>query len=351
MFFIIDVVTTIQTIHIAGIEHETIETGFPHDFHREIHKGADDDGPRIGLGLAQNGMFANPASLVEMATKAERLGFSSLWAMDRLAAPLAPRTPYPASVDGVLPAEQHTVFDPIVALAIAATVTRRIRLGTNVLVAPYYSPIVLARSLTAIDMASNGRLTVGLGLGWSADEFAAVGVPQRHLASHLEEFLDVLDVVWADGVSSHRGERFHVAPATILPKPVQRPRPPILLAAYTPAGLERVARRADGWTPAGLPIEAISPMYATVRDMAAGHGRDPDAVHLFVRANAQVTERPLGKDRPAYHGSTEQVIEDLDATCATGAHEIIVELQGCTHSVDELLELASVVTRPIRSAA
>lgn len=307
-------------------------------------------GPRIGLGLTHGGMFANPASVIEMATKAERHGFASLWAMDRILAPISPRTPYPASADGALPLEQHVVFDPIVALAIAATVTERIALGTNVLVAPFYSPIMLARSLTAIDMACNGRLTVGLGLGWSADEFDAVGVPQRRLAGHLEEILDVLDVVWADGISSHSGERFQIAPATILPKPIQRPRPPILLAAYTPAGLDRVARRADGWTPAGLPIEAISPMFGAVRDMAAGYGRDPDAVQLFVRANARVTDRPLGADRPAYHGSTEQITDDLEATRATGAHEIILELQGCAGSIDELLDFARAVTHPILAA-
>jgi alkanesulfonate monooxygenase SsuD/methylene tetrahydromethanopterin reductase-like flavin-dependent oxidoreductase (luciferase family) len=192
---------------------------------------------------------------------------------------------------------------------------------------------------------------VGLGLGWSVDEFEAVGVPQRHLAAHLEEFLDVLDGVWADGITSHRGERFHIAPATILPKPIQRPRPPILLAAYTPAGLDRVARRADGWTPAGLPIEAIAPMFAAVREMASGYGRDPEAVHLYVRANAHVTDRPLGTHRSAYHGSIEQITDDLDATRATGAHEIILELQGSAGSVDELLDVATAITNPILTAA
>jgi probable F420-dependent oxidoreductase len=307
-------------------------------------------GPRIGLGLAHTGTFATPANVIDMAVKAEHLGFASLWVMDRLLTPAAPRTPYPASADGVLPPEQHTVFDPIVALALAASVTQRIGLGTSVLVAPFYSPVVLARSLTGIDITSDGRLTVGLGLGWSVDEFEAVGVPQRHLAAHLEEFLDVLESVWADGITSHRSARFHIAPSTILPKPVQRPRPRILLAAYTAAGLDRVARRADGWTPAGLPIHAIAPMFATVRDLAAGYGRDPDAVQLVVRANALLTDRPLGRERPAYHGSTDQIIDDLDATLHTGAHEIILELQGSASSVDELLDLATVVTQPILSA-
>lgn len=307
--------------------------------------------PRVGLALGHTGAFAHPASVIEMATKAELLGFASLWVMDRLLAPIAPRTMYPASADGILPLEQHVVLDPIVSLTIAATATERIGLGTSVLVAPFYSPIVLARSLTAIDMASNGRLTVGLGLGWSVDEFEATGVPQRRLAGHLEEVLDVLDTVWADGVSTHRGDRYHVAPSTVMPKPVQRPRPPLLLAAYTPAGLDRVARRADGWIPAGLPTEAIAPMFGAIRDMAVGHDRDPDGIQLVVRANAHVTDRSLGVDRPAYHGSIEQVIDDIDATRATGAHEIIVDLQGCTSSVGELLELAVAVTSPILASA
>ena len=88
-------------------------------------------------------------------------------------------------------------------------------------------------------------------------------------------------------------------------------------------------------------------MYGAVRDRAAGYGRDPEAVQPFVRANAKVTKHPLGKDRPAYHGSTDQITEDLHATRATGAHEIIRDLQGCARSVGELIELASVVSRPL----
>lgn len=307
-------------------------------------------GPRIGLALAQVGPFADPAMVIEMAARAESAGYESLWALDRLLAPVAPRTPYPAAPDGVLPVEQHRVLDPIVALTLAATATERIGLGTSVLVAPWYPPVLLARALTTIDLASRGRLTVGLGLGWSVDEYEAVGVPQRRLADHSEEILDVLDTVWRDDVTSHRGERFHIAPSTVMPKPFQRPRPRLLLAAYTPSGLDRVARRADGWIPAGLPVEALAPMFAAVRDLAAGHGRDPDALELVVRANIKVTDRALGADRPAYWGSVDQVVTDLDATRATGATEIILDLQGCATTVDELFDLAFAVATPTLSS-
>ncbi len=185
-------------------------------------------GPRVGLALAQCGPFADPAAVIDMAAKAERSGFASLWVMDRVLAPLEPRTPYPASMDGELPAEQYSVLDPFVALTLAATATERIRLGTSVLVAPWYSPLLLARTLTAIDLASHGRLSVGLGLGWSVDEYDAVCAPLDHRGGRLDEIIDVLEAIWADGVTHVDGERYEIVPSEILPKPCQRPRPPLL---------------------------------------------------------------------------------------------------------------------------
>jgi probable F420-dependent oxidoreductase len=294
---------------------------------------------RIGLALPQAGALADPAAARAVAVAAERAGYDSLWAMDRLLAPLTPRTPYPASPDGVLPNEQDTVLDPIGVLTLAAAVTDRIRIGTNVLVGPWYPPVVLARSLATLDQISRGRLTVGLGLGWSQDEYEAVGVPQRDLASRSEELLDVLDAAWGEQTVEYRGERVRIAPSTIGLKPLQRPRPPILLAAYTPAGLDRIARRADGWTPAGLPVEAIAPMWSALCDMAVGRGREAD--ELAVRANVKLTDRPLDSNRPSYCGSCEQVADDLAATRAAGADEVILDLHSDARTATELLDLAS----------
>jgi probable F420-dependent oxidoreductase len=305
---------------------------------------------RYGLAIPQVGSLADPSIIRTVAVEADRAGFASLWALDRLLAPVEPRTPYPAAPDGVLPREQHTVLDPLGVLTLAAAVTSDIRVGTNVLVAPWYPAALLARALTTLDHLSGGRLTVGLGLGWSADEYEAVGVPQRDLAARAEETLDVLDAVWTNDVVEHRGARFQIAPSTILPKPVQRPRPPLLLAAYTPAGLDRIARRADGWTPAGLPVGAIAPMWAMLRDAAAGHGRDPDALDLVVRANIKVVDVPLGADRPSYWGTVEQVVDDLDATRRAGGHEVILDLQACTTTAAELLDLASALVEHDQAA-
>jgi probable F420-dependent oxidoreductase len=295
---------------------------------------------RVGLAVPQVGALADPAAVRAVAMAADRGGYASLWALDRVLAPVAPRTPYPASPDGRLPPEQRAVLDPIGVLTLTAAVTERIRIGTNVLVGPWYPPVLLARSLATLDRISAGRLDVGLGLGWSRDEYEAVGVPQRRLAGRAEELLDVLDVAWRDEVVAYKGERVAIAPSTIGVKPVQRPRPPILLAAYTPAGLERIARRADGWTPAGLPVAAVAPMWGTLCAMTAEHGRDPDALSLVVRANVKLTDQPLGDDRPSYWGSCEQVADDLAATRAAGAHEVVLDLHSNAQTASELLDLA-----------
>ncbi len=138
---------------------------------------------RIGLAIPQVGSLADADTVRTVASAAEQAGYSSLWAMDRILAPLDPRTPYPATPDGVLPSEQATCLDPIGVLTLAAAVTDEIRIGTSVLVGPFYPPVLLARSLATLDQISGGRLTAGLGLGWSRDEYDAVGVPQRDLGS------------------------------------------------------------------------------------------------------------------------------------------------------------------------
>lgn len=277
---------------------------------------------RIGLSVPQLGALAGPAALRTVVTGAEAAGYDSLWVMDRLLAPLAPRSPYPGTPDGALPAEHHRVLDPLVALSQAAALTERVRLGTNVLVAPWYPPVLLARALTTIDVLSVGRLTVGLGVGWSVDEYEATGTAMTERGARLDETLDVLIAAWTGEVVEHAGAVAQIAACTIEPKPHQRPHPPVLLAAFSPAGFERIARRADGWLPVGMPPEAIAEIWAGIRAAAEGFGRDPSGLQLVVRANVKVAPSPLGSDRPPFSGTIAQVAGDLAAAEEAGVHEL-----------------------------
>ena len=272
---------------------------------------------RLGVSLAQSGRLADPAAIRSAATGAEQVGYSSLWVVDRL----GDRHP-----------DLSTMLDPLTVLTYAAACTTRVRLGTSVLVAPWYRPALLARSLTSLDVLSDGRLTVGLGLGATLDEFAAVGVPQRELGRRLDDALDVLEATWGGAPVGSSA----VADAAVTPLITRRP--PVLLAASSHEGLDRVARRADGWNPAGLPVEMLGPMWATVRDLAAGHGRNPDALQLVVRATLDLRDEPVDGERAPYSGTVEQVAADLADTRRAGAHEVILGVT-CDNCLDEALDI------------
>lgn len=300
---------------------------------------------KIGLGIPQLGRFADPDATRAVAVAADAAGFASLWAMDRLLVPVAPRTlGYPGSADGSLPPDQQRVLDPLVTLTLAAAVTERIRIGTDVLVAHWYPPVLLARSLAALDQVSRGRLTVGLGLGWSVDEFEAVGASMEQRGRRLEEILDVISTLWSTDTTSIETSietsRERVAASIVGVKPVQTPRPPILLAAFNPAGLDRIARRADGWLPFGLPLDTIGTTWGTVLHAAEGYGRDPDGLRLVIRADPSFTDIALGSDRLPFTGTRRQVIDDVQRARDLGTAELILDLQTSSGNTDELIDTA-----------
>ena len=246
---------------------------------------------KLGLGLPHLGHLADPDAIRTVAVAAEAAGLDSLWAMDRLLSPVAPRTlGYPGRSDGTLPAAQQTVLDPLVALTVAATVTERIAIGTDVLVAPWYPPVLLARSLAAIDQVSGGRLLVGLGLGWSVDEFEAVGAPDgRPRPADSRRSSTSWPRCGPTTPSSSRPAANASPPASWAPS--RSDRPPILLGAHSAAGLDRIACRADGWLPFGIPLDDIAVRWADVLDAAERCGRDPGELRLIVRADPAIGRR------------------------------------------------------------
>jgi probable F420-dependent oxidoreductase len=302
---------------------------------------------KFGVGLPHLGHLADPDAIRTVATTVEQAGLSSVWAMDRLLAPLTPRTKaYPGSADGRLPAAQDVVLDPLVALTVAATVTDRIGVGTDVLVAPWYSPVLLARSLAALDQVSRGRLVAGLGLGWSIDEFEAVGTPMVRRGQRLDEMLDVMTTVWSSPIVDIETSSERIAPSVMGLKPTRPAGPPILLAATTAAGLDRIAQRGDGWLPFGVPVDEIASGWAHIGDQAARHGRDPQRLQLVVRADPHPSDVRLGRDRPAFTGTCQQIRDDLDQLRSIGANEVILDLHDTARTVAELLDIAHALTEP-----
>lgn len=281
---------------------------------------------RIGFMLPNIGPAAGPEALVQVAQGAEALGYDNLWTTERLLAPVQPRTPYPASADGVLPAPFKISLDPLDTLAYVAGQTSRIGLGTSVMNIPFYNPVVLARRLTTVDVLSGGRLRVGLGLGWSQDEYEAAGVVTKKQGDRAEEFLQVLKAIWTSDPAEFQGRYFRLPRSVIQPKPVQKPHPPIYLAAYVPSALRRAATLANGWFPVGIPIDGMKPMIEQFRALAQEAGRDPNALEVIVRANISRSERPLGKERPIFYGSPDEIRADVEAVRALNPAEIAFDV-------------------------
>jgi probable F420-dependent oxidoreductase len=293
---------------------------------------------RLGFALPQCGSAAGPDAIATVAQRAEALGFDSLWVLDRTLYPVNPRAPYPVG-DGTLPAKYKRVLDPLETLTFAAAHTRRVALGTSVLNLPWYTPVLLARQLTTLDVLSGGRLRVGFGMGWSPDEYEAAGVPWRERGKRADELLEALKTIWTTDPVEFQGEYYRIPPSFIGPKPLQQPHPPIYMGAFTPPALKRVAKNADGWFPAIIPLGGIAQMFEGIKQMAQEVGRDPGTLKLIIRANVEFSDTPLGQDRTNFTGTLEQIAGDVVATRELGAAELLFDVQWSSgvETVDDIV--------------
>ena len=281
---------------------------------------------RFGFALPQVGSSVGPEALVTVAKRAEDLGFDSLWVLDRILWPVNPRAPYPIG-DGSLPVKYKSVLDPLETLTFAAAHTRRIALGTSVLNLPWYTPVLLARRLTTLDILSAGRLKVGFGIGWSPDEYEAAGVTWQERGKRADELIQALKKIWTTDPVEFQGKYYRIPKSVIGPKPVQKPYPPVYMAAYTPSAMKRVAAEANGWFPVGIPLSGVGTMFEGIKGMAKEAGRDPSVLELMIRANVEISDAPIQKDRVDFTGTLDQIAEDVKTTQHLGATEIVLDAQ------------------------
>lgn len=273
---------------------------------------------RVGLGLPVSGTWATPETMRYVAARADELGFDSLWAFQRLLHP----------VDDDWGAAYHAVHDPIAALSYVAAVTSRIRLGIAVVMAPYYAPIVLAKALTTLDIVSTGRLDVGLGLGWSAQEFEAVGVSMERRGPRAEEFVACLKAIWTQREVEFHGEFYDVPLSHVEPKPVQSPYPPLLMGGGAEAALKRIGRIADGWISSSrTDLTTIGQSVELIKASALDAGRDADALRFVVRGVVRLTGTPTsGEARIPLQGNADQIRSDIAALAEQGITEVFLDL-------------------------
>ena len=187
---------------------------------------------------------------------------------------------------------------------------------------------MLAKALTTLDVLSDGRLDVGLGLGWSAQEFEAVGVSMERRGPRAEEFVACLKTIWTQPVVEFHGEFYDVPRSLVDPKPVQSPHPPLLMGATADAALRRIGRIADGWISSSrTDLTTISESVAVVQAAADAADRDPSALRFVVRGVVRLTDAPTsGDSRVPLQGTADQIRDDIEALAGQGVTEVFLDL-------------------------
>jgi probable F420-dependent oxidoreductase len=242
----------------------------------------------------------------------------------RLFYPVAPRNEY-YGAPGPWPEAFRAALDPVVALTWAAAHTRTIRLGVSVLIMPFYQPLVLAKQLATLDVMCGGRLDVGVGIGWSLDEFEAAGVPADRRGARADEFLTVLSTAWGDDPVEFAGEFYRIPRSYVRPKPVQRPRPPLLVGGYSEPVLRRAATLGDGYTGGNIPLADLEDVVGRVRSAARAAGRDPLRFPIVCRGSFRLTPEPLGAGRRALSASADEIRDDIRRYEAAGVTELFLD--------------------------
>jgi len=234
---------------------------------------------KIGIPL----FMLRPDSMAEVAVQAEQLGFESVWVAEHLVFPTEIRSRYPYTAEGVPPINPATpLLDPLLVLMQVAARTERIRLGTNVYILPLRHPLVVARMAMTLDVLSGGRLTFGVGLGWLAEEFDAVGVDFASRGARTREYVRAIRTLWTESEPTFAGQYVAFGPVKFEPKPLQRPHPPIVFGGESDAALRRAAALGDGWYGVGHTPQSAAAQAARLRSLLEATGRAASPFEITV---------------------------------------------------------------------
>jgi probable F420-dependent oxidoreductase len=238
----------------------------------------------VGLHALGIGSGANRDVIDEVARAAERCGFATLWSGEHVVMVDQSRSRYPYADDGhiAVPAEADWI-DPMIGLSFAAAATSSIRIATGVLLLPEHNPVLLAKQAATLDTLSGGRLTLGIGIGWSREEFDALGVPFTGRAGRAAEYVAAMRTLWREEVASFDGDFVRFGSIRVNPKPFRDSAIPIVIGGNSEPALRRAASWGDGWYGFNLDgPEAVSDRIALLQRLCAEHDRERRRVRVAV---------------------------------------------------------------------
>ena len=305
---------------------------------------------KYGFNLPNRGPLAKPEALTTIAGRAEELGFDSILIGDHVVMPRKIDSRYPYSPSGEFPAPAPgECLEQLTMLAFLAGLTQRIRLVTSVIIVPHRNPLVAAKALASIDVLSKGRLVVGIGAGWMREEFEALGLPPfEERGAVTDEYVRAFKELWTSDDPSFEGKYCRFSNVDFLPKPVQKPHPPIWVGGESPRALRRTAELADGWYPIAsnpeFPMEEPEQLRTGIDRMstyARRLGRDPAEIAVIYRPAAYELNRngagsSDGQRRP-FTGSGQEIASDIRKYEELGVGLLVVDFIRTSPSLEEAL--------------
>lgn len=219
------------------------------------------------------------------AKRVEAAGFSTLWVPEHVLFFPEYESSYPYSDDGKVPGNPNGVLEPFSVLSFVAAHTSTLRLGTGICLVPQRQPVYTAKMVADLDYLSGGRVDFGIGIGWLAEEFVALGLDFADRAARCNEYIDVMKACWGEDPVNFSGETVSISNAWFNPKPVQRPHPPIFVGGESEPALRRVARFAQGWYGFGVTPDQVEGHLARLDRHLAEVGRSRSEIKIYVSPN------------------------------------------------------------------
>jgi probable F420-dependent oxidoreductase len=279
---------------------------------------------KVGLFAPLTNPFATPEYIQAMGAGAEERGFDSIWMAEHVVLFDEYASQYPYAADGRIPVPTESgMLDPFAALSFLAACTKTIRLGTGICLVPQRNPVYTAKEAATVDWMSNGRLDLGIGVGWLKEEYDALAVPFERRGARCRAYIDVMKTLWCDDVSEYEGEFYSLAATRQFPKPVQQPHPPIHFGGESDAALRRVADLGQGWYGFNQTPEQVGERIAKLTKMLEKRGRSREEIEISIcpyllGASPEIIEgyKAAGVDRVillAAAPSSDAIPESLDA--------------------------------------
>ena len=307
---------------------------------------------KYGFTLSGRGPLGTPEKLVAITKKGEELGYDSVFTGDHIVVPRAIASIYPYTERGEFPGSSTgEAMEQLTLLSFLAGQTSKIQLVASVIIVPHRNPVVAAKALATLDVLSNGRLVVGVGVGWMREEFEALGLPPfEERGAVTDEYIRAYKELWTSDNPSFEGKYCRFDNISFLPKPVRKPHPPIWVGGESRPALRRTAELADGWYPLAsnptFPMETPEQLAAGLERLAAyarRFGRDPAEFEIIYRNNRFELKKNGGASsssdggRASFVGTADQIASDIRRYEELGVNRLVLDFARQTDDINEVL--------------